>query len=121
MRSSQDARKKTENTTSQSLESKLWATVDKLRGYLDADYKHVVLELIFLKYISDRFAQVPCRDFGGRRPLPAVKVKSARTVTSLTGSPNSSLHVVVLVIRSGSWSAEEWPSKTAFPGTTRAA
>ena len=50
--------KKTEDTTSQSLESKLWATADKLRGHLDAaDYKHVVLGLIFLKYISDRFAQ----------------------------------------------------------------
>jgi type I restriction enzyme M protein len=34
---------KTEDTTSQSLESKLWATADKLRGHLDAaDYKHVV-------------------------------------------------------------------------------
>ncbi|MHB8225509.1 class I SAM-dependent DNA methyltransferase [Acidithiobacillus sp.] len=51
------AKKKTEDT-SQSLESKLWATADKLRGHLDAaDYKHVVLGLIFLKYISDRFAQ----------------------------------------------------------------
>ena len=50
--------KKTEEITSQSLESKLWATADKLRGHLDAaDYKHVVLGLIFLKYISDRFAQ----------------------------------------------------------------
>ena len=52
------AKKKTEDTPSQSLESKLWATADKLRGHLDAaDYKHVVLGLIFLKYILDRFAQ----------------------------------------------------------------
>ena len=52
------AKKKTEDTSNQSLESKLWATADKLRGHLDAaDYKHVVLGLIFLKYISDRFAQ----------------------------------------------------------------
>ena len=51
-------RKKTEDTSSQSLESKLWATADKLCGHLGAsDYKHVVLGLIFLKYISDRFAQ----------------------------------------------------------------
>ena len=35
---------KAEDTTRQSLESKLWATADKLRGHLDAaDYKHVVL------------------------------------------------------------------------------
>ena len=52
------AKKTKTEDTSQSLESKLWATADKLRGHLDAaDYKHVVLGLIFLKYISDRFAQ----------------------------------------------------------------
>jgi type I restriction-modification system DNA methylase subunit len=34
----------------------LWAAADKLRGHLDAaKYKHVVLGLIFLKYISDAF------------------------------------------------------------------
>ena len=34
----------------------LWAAADKLRGNMDAaEYKHVVLGLIFLKYISDRF------------------------------------------------------------------
>jgi type I restriction enzyme M protein len=37
-------------------EEKLWAAADKLRGNLDAaEYKHVVLGLIFLKYISDAF------------------------------------------------------------------
>ena len=36
--------------------AKLWAAADKLRGHLDAaEYKHVVLGLIFLKYISDAF------------------------------------------------------------------
>jgi len=34
----------------------LWQTADKLRGAVDAaEYKHVVLGLIFLKYISDAF------------------------------------------------------------------
>ena len=34
----------------------LWQTADKLRGTVDAaEYKHVVLGLIFLKYISDAF------------------------------------------------------------------
>ena len=52
------AKKAKSEDTNQSLESKLWATADKLRGHLDAaDYKQVVLGLIFLKYISDRFAQ----------------------------------------------------------------
>lgn len=38
-------------------EDKLWMAADKLRGTMDAaEYKHVVLGLIFLKYISDAFA-----------------------------------------------------------------
>jgi len=37
-------------------EEKLWAAADKLRAHMDAaEYKHVVLGLIFLKYISDAF------------------------------------------------------------------
>lgn len=38
------------------VETTLWAAADKLRGNMDAaEYKHVALGLIFLKYISDRF------------------------------------------------------------------
>ena len=38
------------------LERTLWATADKMRSNMDAaEYKHVVLGLIFLKYISDAF------------------------------------------------------------------
>jgi len=34
----------------------LWATADKLRANMDAaEYKHLVLGLIFVKYISDTF------------------------------------------------------------------
>ena len=37
-------------------EAKLWLTADKLRNNMDAaEYKHVVLGLLFLKYISDSF------------------------------------------------------------------
>jgi type I restriction enzyme M protein len=36
----------------------LWASADKLRAQMDAaEYKHLVLGLIFLKYISDTFAK----------------------------------------------------------------
>ena len=36
----------------------LWAAADKLRSNMDAaEYKHIVLGLIFLKYISDAFAE----------------------------------------------------------------
>ena len=35
----------------------LWATADKLRANMDAaEYKHLVLGLIFVKYVSDTFA-----------------------------------------------------------------
>ena len=39
-------------------EAKLWQMADALRGSMDAaEYKHVVLGLIFLKYISDAFEE----------------------------------------------------------------
>ncbi len=41
------------------LEKKLWKAADKLRKNMDAaEYKHVVLGLIFLKYISDAFKEL---------------------------------------------------------------
>src|SRR5690348_14262426 len=44
------------NTASLGFEAKLWAAADALRNNMDAaEYKHVVLGLIFLKYISDAF------------------------------------------------------------------
>ncbi len=40
-------------------EDKLWKSADKLRSNMDAaEYKHVVLGLLFLKYISDAFIEV---------------------------------------------------------------
>ena len=42
--------------------SELWAMADALRGSMDAaEYKHVVLGLIFLKYISDAFEEAHAR------------------------------------------------------------
>ena len=39
-------------------EAELWAMADALRGSMDAaEYKHVVLGLIFLKYVSDAFEE----------------------------------------------------------------
>jgi type I restriction enzyme M protein len=39
-------------------EEKLWQAADKMRGHMDpGEYKHVVLGLIFLKYISDAFEE----------------------------------------------------------------
>ena len=45
-----------ENSSSRAFEAPIWAAADKLRANMDAaEYKHVALGLIFLKYISDRF------------------------------------------------------------------
>ncbi len=47
-------KEKTSNGANLGFEEKLWKTADKLRNNMDAaEYKHVVLGLIFLKYISD--------------------------------------------------------------------
>ncbi|MFW9614532.1 MAG: type I restriction-modification system subunit M N-terminal domain-containing protein, partial [Macellibacteroides fermentans] len=44
------------------LEKKLWKAADKLRKNIDAaEYKHVVLGLIFLKYISVSFEELYAR------------------------------------------------------------
>ena len=45
-------------TTAVGFEEKLWLAADKLRSNMDAaEYKHVVLGLIFLKYVSDSFEE----------------------------------------------------------------
>ena len=47
--------------------AQLWSMADALRGSMDAaEYKHVVLGLIFLKYISDAFEE---RHAAGARPM----------------------------------------------------
>jgi len=46
------------NTANIGFEQQIWAAADILRGNIDAgEYKHVVLGLIFLKYISDKFEE----------------------------------------------------------------
>ncbi|MBU4316893.1 MAG: type I restriction-modification system subunit M [Proteobacteria bacterium] len=60
------------------LEKTLWAAADKLRSNMDAaEYKHIVLGLIFLKYISDAFSDLHERlkagkgEFEGANPEDA--------------------------------------------------
>ena len=73
-------RKAASSSSSQSsanlgFEAKLWLSADKLRNNMDAaEYKHVVLGLIFLKYISDTFDEHHAKlvagegDFAGANP-----------------------------------------------------
>lgn len=50
---------KTKITKEEPIEKVLWATANKLRKNIDAaEYKHVVLGLIFLRYISDSFEKM---------------------------------------------------------------
>ncbi len=50
---------KNNNGAKLGFEETLWQAADKQRGHMDAaEYKHVVLGLIFLKYISDAFGEV---------------------------------------------------------------
>ncbi|MEO6080364.1 MAG: type I restriction enzyme endonuclease domain-containing protein [Steroidobacteraceae bacterium] len=63
------------SSASLGFEAKLWLTADKLRNNMDAaEYKHVVLGLIFLKYISDTFEEHRAKlmkgggDYAGANP-----------------------------------------------------
>lgn len=48
-----------QKNTEESIEITLWKSADKLRKNIDAaEYKHVVLGLVFLKYISDSFEEM---------------------------------------------------------------
>jgi len=67
--------KKNGNNTEEPLEKQLWKAADKFRKNIDAaEYKHIVLGLIFLKYISDAFEELYTKlqsgtgDFAGADP-----------------------------------------------------
>ena len=69
-------------TTALGFESRLWATADALRNNMDAaEYKHVVLGLIFLKYISDAFeakhAELEAQRADGAAPEDADEYRAA--------------------------------------------
>ncbi len=52
------AGRRTDSGATTGYEAELWAMADALRGSMDAgEYKHVVLGLVFLKYISDAFEE----------------------------------------------------------------
>ena len=58
----QTSSKKKTNGATVGYEAELWQMADALRGSMDAaEYKHVVLGLIFLKYISDAFEEQHAR------------------------------------------------------------
>ena len=65
------------------LYSSLWASCDELRGGMDASqYKDYVLVLLFLKYISDKYADLPYA------PIKIPKGASFKDMVDLKGKPD---------------------------------
>jgi type I restriction enzyme M protein len=62
-----DSAKDSSSSATIGFEAKLWLAADKLRNNMDAaEYKHVVLGLIFLKYISDTFEEHRAKLIAGK-------------------------------------------------------
>ena len=114
-----------DSTATIGFEAKLWLAADKLRNNMDAaEYKHVVLGLIFLKYISDAFEEMRAKliagegDYAGADPEDADEYK-AETSSGCpkrrgggTSSPAPSCP------RSASWWTTPWsPSSATTPGS----
>src|SRR3954471_9478976 len=67
MARSRSAKRSNNSTANLGFEAKLWLAADKLRSNMDAaEYKHVVLGLIFLKYISDTFEEHHAKLLAGK-------------------------------------------------------
>jgi type I restriction enzyme M protein len=66
------------SSASLGFEAKLWLAADKLRSNMDAaEYKHVVLGLIFLKYISDTFEEHRAKLLAGQGDYKGANAEDA--------------------------------------------
>ena len=64
------AKQPSKSSVEEPLEKKLWSAADKLRKNMDAaEYKHIVLGLVFLKYISDAFEELHSKLVEGKGDL----------------------------------------------------
>jgi type I restriction enzyme M protein len=65
------------------LYSSLWSMCDELRGDMDAsEYKDYVLIMLFIKYISDKYAGIPYA------PINVPEAASFKDMVALKGNPN---------------------------------
>ena len=83
---------KNNNGANLGFEAKLWQAADAMRGSMDAgEYKHVVLGLIFLKYISDAFeeqhAKLKAEKAQGADPEDPDEYRAAEHLLGAAGSP----------------------------------
>ena len=84
--------KKSDSTANLGFEAKLWLAADKLRNNMDAaEYKHVVLGLIFLKYISDTFEEHRAKLLAGEGDSPGLipKIRTNTRPKTSSGWPPS--------------------------------
>jgi hypothetical protein len=85
------------------LYSSLWASCDELRGGMDASqYKDYVLVLLFIKYVSDKYAGQPFA------PITIPEGASFADMVALKGNPTSAT-------RSTRRSSARWPKPTSWP------
>ncbi|MDI6877032.1 MAG: class I SAM-dependent DNA methyltransferase [Methanomicrobiales archaeon] len=81
-RTARNQSKRSGNGANLGFEATLWAAADKMRNNMDAaEYKHVVLGLIFLKYISDAFDERHTRletELGDPKSLWYIREPQAR-------------------------------------------
>lgn len=83
------------------LEQTLWEAADKLRGNQEpSEYKHVVLGLVFLKYISDRFEE---RRRALETDLEAEGIKPERRTQFLESRDEYTSHNVFWVPEDARW------------------
>ena len=67
------------------LYSSLWASCDELRGGMDASqYKDYVLTMLFVKYVSDKYAGYP----EGESEIEIPKGASFEDMVALKGQPD---------------------------------
>ena len=79
--------KKLENKNDKSFEEALWDAANKLRGSVESsEYKHIVLSLIFLKFISDTFEKQKQKliDTGYEKHIDMVQAYTKDNVFYLT-------------------------------------
>lgn len=87
--------------TQKTLEQTLWETADKLRGNQEpSEYKHVVLGLVFLKYISDRFEE---RRVTLTSELEAEGIREERLAQFLESRDEYTSHNVFWVPENARW------------------
>ena len=92
-------RKTAKNDTAANVgyEAQLWQMADALRGSMDpGEYKHVVLGLIFLKYISDAFEEKHERLLAETAPLSLSDI-----ARRLGLSPSSTLNLMRTLVAEG--------------------